>query len=526
MRPGAAGAMRALARLMDAIGYGRLYPLVTSGALFAASAAAADAALGALHGLTGEERGALRLFAVGGTLEPRALDPGSGAPGASLREVARALRACGLISGGGDTPLSTTGWVLVPALGGLLLTGRPPTYAPTGGAPGHPDGVGASAYLGPDSLAFASSLPDARGRRVLDLGTGCGVQGLLAARGAAEVVLSDVEERSLEIAALNALLNETAHPVRYALSDCFDSLGDDAFDLIVTLPPYVPSAPGTHLRSTVAAGTDGLAVLRRVLAGAAAHLVPGGTLVARCQLLCDGDGPLLLHELGASSRDLDVRLTLGESHPLQPYVVELATSLAAHGGADDLAGAYAAYQASLRGLGATGVCAATIEATSVRGSADGTRDSDLASSLASRGHSAHRRGGGSSSGGGGSGRGGSGGHRGGRDTSATVRVVAPARAELALRPAPGLVIETDPAARVARADGAPAVLLDGPSAALLAAVDGRRGARELAEAAWGAPPGASSADLADQVRVRLAQLARHGLVVPAVPPMDQAERSR
>lgn len=471
--PGAPGAMRALARLLRSVGYPRLYPLVTGGALFAPTSAAGEATLAGLVGLTDEERATLALFSLGAVAPHMVADARSGD---ALHGVVRALQSCGLVHGGPGERLATSGWVVAPALGGLLLTGRPPSYSSPSASGDHPDGLGASAYLGPDSLTFAASIPDARGLHVLDLGAGCGIQGLLAARGASEVLLSDVEERSLELAALNALLNDTPHPVRYALSDCFDALAGETFDLVVTLPPYVPAAPGTRLRSTVAAGPDGLGVIRRVLAGAVAHLRPGGTLVARCQLICDDRGPILLRELGALSSGLAVRLTLGETHPLQPYVAELAASVAAHGGAESFAAAYAAYQASLRGLGATGVCGATVEATRTACEPDS-----------------------------------------GRDSHAPVRVVAAPGPRTRLAPAPGLVLEADPTARVARADGVGAVLLDGPSAALLAAVDGRRGPGELAEHAWGSPRGASGPDLTDQARARLAQLARHGLVTPVAP---------
>ena len=55
-------------------------------------------------------------------------------------------------------------------------------------------------------------------------------------------------------------------------------------------------------------------------------------------------------------------------------------------------------------------------------------------------------------------------------------------------------------------------LVDGPSAALLRAVDGVRSIGEAAEVAWGHPPGAGRADLVDQAIHRLMEARRQGLV--------------
>ncbi len=123
----------------------------------------------------------------------------------------------------------------------------------------------------PELLALA---PPPEGKRVFDLGTGTGVLGfLLLARGAREVVATDVDPRAVACAKDNA--------ERLGFSDRFTVHEADLFppksapaDLIVSNPPWLPEQPRTALDRAVY-DPDG-AFLKGVLAGARAHLVEGG----------------------------------------------------------------------------------------------------------------------------------------------------------------------------------------------------------------------------------------------------------
>ena len=58
------------------------------------------------------------------------------------------------------------------------------------------------------------------GKRVVELGCGCGLVGLVAAKVGAHVMLTDLSEAALELAAANAKLNDVpAATCRYALGD-------------------------------------------------------------------------------------------------------------------------------------------------------------------------------------------------------------------------------------------------------------------------------------------------------------------
>ncbi len=82
-------------------------------------------------------------------------------------------------------------------------------------------------------------------KRALDLGTGCGLQALLAARHSDHVVGVDINERALRFADFNARLNGIEN-VDWRLGSLFDPVSDERFDLIVSNPPFVIS-PDTEL---------------------------------------------------------------------------------------------------------------------------------------------------------------------------------------------------------------------------------------------------------------------------------------
>jgi methylase of polypeptide subunit release factors len=118
--------------------------------------------------------------------------------------------------------------------------------------------------------------------RALDLGTGSGLQALLAARHAQSVVATDVNRRALRYAALNARLNGVELDLREG--SWFEPVGDEEFDLIVANPPYVISPDTQYVFRD--SGLDGDTVSRDVVRGAAAHLREGGHATIMCNWIC------------------------------------------------------------------------------------------------------------------------------------------------------------------------------------------------------------------------------------------------
>lgn len=80
----------------------------------------------------------------------------------------------------------------------------------------------------------------------LDVGTGNGIQSLLAAPHADRVVATDVNERALAFAAFNAALNGIEN-VEFRRGSFFEPVAGEQFELVVTNPPYVISPESTFL---------------------------------------------------------------------------------------------------------------------------------------------------------------------------------------------------------------------------------------------------------------------------------------
>ena len=135
-------------------------------------------------------------------------------------------------------------------------------------------------------LALERLSPEEPGR-VLELGTGSGAiaVALASERPGLAIVATDVSEPALALARRNA--RDHGAEIAFVLSDWFDALGPEQFDLIVSNPPYV-AAGDAHLergdlrfepRRALIGGEDGLACIQEIAARAQSRLRPGGFLL-------------------------------------------------------------------------------------------------------------------------------------------------------------------------------------------------------------------------------------------------------
>ncbi len=130
-----------------------------------------------------------------------------------------------------------------------------------------------------------------RPAQVLDVGTGSGCVSIAIACSApnSSVVACDIRTDFLNLAGRNAARHNVADHTTFRKGDLFDALapGDGPFDVICSNPPYVAEPEWEGLPPTITryeapecllGGPDGLDIVRRLIAQAQDHLVPGGTL--------------------------------------------------------------------------------------------------------------------------------------------------------------------------------------------------------------------------------------------------------
>jgi release factor glutamine methyltransferase len=131
-------------------------------------------------------------------------------------------------------------------------------------------------------------VPADRSLSVLDMGTGSGAIAVTLALELPTLTVTAIDASAAALRLARANANHLGATVRFVESDWYQALAGEAFDMIVTNPPYI-AAHDPHLslgdlrfEPTIALtdhSTDGLDAIRSIVAGAHAHLHRGGWLL-------------------------------------------------------------------------------------------------------------------------------------------------------------------------------------------------------------------------------------------------------
>jgi SAM-dependent methyltransferase len=133
-----------------------------------------------------------------------------------------------------------------------------------------------SVFFGPDTYRFCAFVERyaSPAARVVDIGCGTGAGGLVAARVAERVVLSDINCAALRLARVNAALAGTA--VEVVESDVLAAVSGSV-DLVIANPPYMRDSAKRAYRD--GGGAWGEALSLRILRESLGRLSSGGRLL-------------------------------------------------------------------------------------------------------------------------------------------------------------------------------------------------------------------------------------------------------
>jgi release factor glutamine methyltransferase len=120
------------------------------------------------------------------------------------------------------------------------------------------------------------------------IGSGCIAVSILHQIKTARATGLDVSPKALEIAARNAATHEVSNRLELKISDVFEVLKDENFDLIVSNPPYIPRGDIENLQAEVrdfepiialSDGKEGLSIIEKIIAESPKFLNEEGFLL-------------------------------------------------------------------------------------------------------------------------------------------------------------------------------------------------------------------------------------------------------
>jgi release factor glutamine methyltransferase len=164
------------------------------------------------------------------------------------------------------------------------------------------------------SLLISEHLPRYidKGDIVLDLGTGIGILGIIAAKKAKTVFASDISVESVRLAKKNAETNGVGKKFFAFAGDMFENLKTNRFDLIIGNIPMMPALPANQkdpLSHAKDGGPDGRHFLDKMIKEAPDYLKDRGKLLfQQFDFLCVRTTLTKMEEKGFTAKIIDARV--------------------------------------------------------------------------------------------------------------------------------------------------------------------------------------------------------------------------
>jgi len=131
-----------------------------------------------------------------------------------------------------------------------------------------------------DSFLLAEHMNTRVGDHVLDMGTGVGILGIVAASQADEVVAVDISPYAVHCAKENAKLNHMTDKILFVQGNMFAPINrEKKFDMILFNAPYLPSEPTETcgwLQKAWNGGSSGRTIIQGFIHTVPLHLKPNG----------------------------------------------------------------------------------------------------------------------------------------------------------------------------------------------------------------------------------------------------------
>jgi len=134
-----------------------------------------------------------------------------------------------------------------------------------------------------DSFLAADNLNIKENDDVLDIGTGCGILAIAAAKTARSVVAIDINPHAVNCTKQNADINNLTYKIEVRIGDLFQPVQpNEKFSLVIFNAPYLPSDPKedkSWIGKSWAGGPTGRQLIDRFIKEAPKHLRRKGRIL-------------------------------------------------------------------------------------------------------------------------------------------------------------------------------------------------------------------------------------------------------